>query len=166
VPVGAVPVDAVPVDAVPVDAVHAGAAPVHEDAYARAVRLWREGRGQAALAVLAAQAHRSPLLPGVHYLSGLILLDRGRIDAALAAFRRCTYLDPRFVLGHLGQAGALVRAGQRRRAGAALDSAARLVADLDRESTLLDGDGPGVAEVCELIAAQRLLLDNGNGGRP
>jgi hypothetical protein len=114
------------------------------------------------------------LRPQLHYLSGLVLLDTGRPAAALAAFRRCTYLDPGFVLGHLGQAGLLANGGQRRRAGAALDRAAALIADLDPDAPVLDAPvldspglndaGPRVAEVRELIATQWRLLEPETGG--
>jgi chemotaxis protein methyltransferase CheR len=162
------------------------AGPVDESggavACGQAVRLWREGEHRRALVVLAAEAARAPLLPGAHYLCGLILLDRGRTVAALAAFRRCTYADPGFVLGYVGQAGVLVRAGERRRAGAALDTASGLLASLDPGGSVPDGtppDGavtggavPGgavsvggvrVAEVWGLLAAQRRLLELGAG---
>ncbi len=132
-------------------------------ACARALRVWRDGQRSLALGVLAAEADRDPLRPEVHYLYGLILLDSGRPAEALAAFRRCTYLDPGFALGHLGQAGLLARSGERRRAGTALDNAARLVAKLDPDVSIPALDGPRVAEVCELIAAQRRLLDPGPG---
>jgi chemotaxis protein methyltransferase CheR len=139
--------------------------PGEATACARAVRFWRDGQQRLALGVLAVEADRNPLLPHVHYLSGLILLDGGRTAEALAAFRRCTYADPGFALGHLGQAGLLARSGRRQRAGTALDTAAQLVANLDPAAPLLDGDGPRVAEVSELIAAQRWLLGPGAGSK-
>jgi chemotaxis protein methyltransferase CheR len=156
--------------------------PGEVNACTRAVRLWQEGRHRQALAILGREADRTRLLPGVHYLYGLVLLDCGMTAAALAAFRRCLYADPEFVLGYVGQAGALARAGQRRRAGAALDTASQLLANLDPDDSISDGVIPAdvfsagavqggsagamrigvgveVTRLRGLIAAQRQLLD-------
>jgi chemotaxis protein methyltransferase CheR len=126
--------------------------------YREALRLWREDRPQDALRRLRLEGSRDPLAPSLHYLQGLILLDEGHADQALAAFRRCTFADPGFALGHLAQANLLTRAGKRSRALAALDNAARLVAHLDPGARVFPGDELRAGALLELVDAQRQLL--------
>jgi chemotaxis protein methyltransferase CheR len=127
---------------------------VHDEA----LTLWRGGRPDAALDRLEAVTDSRPLAPRLHYLRGLILLDRERSGEALAAFRRCTCADPQFALGYLAQAGVLARTNRPGRARAALDTAARLVAELDPAALPSFGDGVTVGDVRDLIATQRELL--------
>jgi chemotaxis protein methyltransferase CheR len=126
--------------------------------YQEALRLWREDRPQEALRRLRLEGSRAPLAASLHYLQGLILLDEGQADQALAAFRRCTFADPCFALGHLAQANLLTRAGSRSRAMTALENAARLVADLDPAARVFPGDELRAGAMLELVDAQRQLL--------
>jgi chemotaxis protein methyltransferase CheR len=127
-------------------------------AYREALRLWREDRPQDALRRLRLEGSRAPLAASLHYLQGLILLDEGQADQALAAFRRCTFADPCFALGHLAQASLLTRAGRRGRAMTALETAARLAADLDPAARVFAGDELRAGALLELVDAQRQLL--------
>jgi tetratricopeptide (TPR) repeat protein len=126
--------------------------------YEEALRSWREDGPAAALRRLQVEGAGDQLIAPLHYLEGLILLDRGRADQAMAAFRRCTFADPGFALGYLAQAGLFTRAGEPRRARAALESAARLVAELDREARVFQGDELRAGALRELVDAQRHLL--------
>jgi chemotaxis protein methyltransferase CheR len=135
-----------------------------EDAAAvceRAQAMWRAGDQAGALAVLAEATTRYPLAADLHFLHGLVLVDGRRPSDAVAAFRRCTYAEPAFVLAHLGLAGALGRVGQRRQALASVDTADRLLADLDADAAVPHGGGLRPAEVHELIAAHRQVLGDG-----
>jgi chemotaxis protein methyltransferase CheR len=128
-------------------------------AFEEALVLWRAARSEEALRRLEAEAERHPLAAQLHYLTGMILLEQERTGEALAAFRRCTYADPAFALGHLAQAIVFARRGSPRRAGIALDNAARLVADLDPDDAgLLEADGLTPRDVLALVAVQRELL--------
>jgi chemotaxis protein methyltransferase CheR len=129
-----------------------------------ALRLWRAGLAEAALQQLETDIENYPLAAPLHYLYGLILIDAKRTDEALVAFRRCTYADPGFALGHLAQAHLLVRMGLWRRARAPLETSARLVADLEPDAVVLQGDGLSVGDVLELIAAERELLAASDAG--
>jgi chemotaxis protein methyltransferase CheR len=133
-------------------------APMMPAGYEDAVALWRDGRPEDALRRLRLAGSGERLAAPHHYLQGLILLDQGRADQALAAFRRCTFADPGFALGHLAQASLLTRAGQRRRAMAALDHAAGLVAGLDPGARVFAGDELRAGALLELVDAQRRLL--------
>lgn len=127
-------------------------------AYEEAFRLWRAGLAEAALGRLQAVTESRPLAAPLHYLSGLLLLDLGRTDESVAAFRRCTYVDPEFALAHLAQAGLFARMGLPGRARKALDAADRLLADLDPDVPFSQGDGLTAGDVLELLAAQRKML--------
>jgi chemotaxis protein methyltransferase CheR len=131
-------------------------------AYQAAVALWKDHRPADALRRLQLEGSRDQLTAPLHYLHGLILLDQGRADQALAALRRCTFADPGFALGHLAQASLFTRAGNRGRAMAALEQAARLVAGLDPQARVFGGDELRVGALLELVDAQRSLL----GRRP
>jgi chemotaxis protein methyltransferase CheR len=54
----------------------------------------------------------APEEPKAHLLEGLLLIELGRLDAALDAFRRCVYLDPSMMLAHAGAAVAGLRLGR------------------------------------------------------
>lgn len=124
-----------------------------------AIRLWKAGLPDAALRQLDLLIAIRPLDAHLHYLHGMILLDGARTDEALASLRRCSYADPQFVLGHLAQATLFARTGQRGRARVALETTARLVADLVPDAVVCDGDDLTAGDVFELIAAHRALLD-------
>jgi chemotaxis protein methyltransferase CheR len=123
-----------------------------------ALHLWRSGRPQDALRRLDQAVGRDPLAPAAHYLAGLVQLDQGLGDEALASFRRCTYADPGFILGHLATAGQLARAGLRERARASLLNALRLASTLDPDDPVPHGDGLTVRELLSLASAHRALL--------
>jgi chemotaxis protein methyltransferase CheR len=123
-----------------------------------ALELWRGGRAEEALRRLEAEADENPLAAPLHYLTGLILLEAGRAEEALEAFRRCTYADHSFALGHLAQGIVFAGRGSGRRAAVALDNAARLVADLEPDSVLPYADGLTARDVLALVAVQRELL--------
>jgi chemotaxis protein methyltransferase CheR len=127
-------------------------------AYEAAVALWRDDRPEDALRRLRLEGSRGRRAAPLHYLEGLILLDGGRADEALAAFRRCTFADPGFALGHLAQANLFTRAGKHGRALAALESTAGLVAGLDPAARVFAGDELRAGALRELVDAQRRLL--------
>jgi chemotaxis protein methyltransferase CheR len=141
------------------------AAAARADACREALGLWRGGRAEEALRRLDEEAVRDPLAPAVHYLLGLVRLDLGLHDEAMAAFRRCTYADPGFVLGHLAKAGELARRGRPEQAAASLRAAVRLVAALDPDEQVPHGDGLTARQLRWLAAAHGALLDPGQEAR-
>jgi chemotaxis protein methyltransferase CheR len=127
-------------------------------AFEVALELLRGGRAEEALRRLETDDDGQPLSAPLHYLTGLILLQEERTDEALAAFRRCTYVDPAFALGHLAQGIVFSGRGSGRRAAVALDSAVRLVTDLEPDDVLPYADGLTARDVLALVALQRELL--------
>jgi chemotaxis protein methyltransferase CheR len=128
-------------------------------AFEVALELWRTGRAAEALGRLEAEAEGHPLIAPLHYLTGLILLEEERTEEAIAAFRRSTYADPSFALGHLAQGIIFAGRGSRRRAAIGLENAARLVTDLEPDAVLPYADGLTASDVLALVAVQRELLE-------
>jgi chemotaxis protein methyltransferase CheR len=129
--------------------------------YAAALGLWHTGLQDEALRFLEDEVSRDPDDAALHYLQGLILLDKAQPDEALEAFRRCTCADPAFVAGHVASAGLLARAGLGDRAMVSLRTATHLVAGRDPDEVVLEWDGLTVADVLDLVTTQRRLLAPG-----
>lgn len=127
-------------------------------AYGAVLATWSNSGPLEARSLLDRALGDNPLDAALYYLDGLILLEQGDVTGALRGFRRSIYSDAEFALAHLGQGTALARAGHGDRARAALEKASRLVADLDPRDTVFAPDGLTVAEVLELVAAERALL--------
>jgi chemotaxis protein methyltransferase CheR len=153
---GAAPADGRPVadagEAVPTD-------PGAE--YEAVLNAWRKDGGSMARGLLERAVGNHPLDPQLQYVNGLILLEDGDVEGALRAFRRSTYSDPEFAPGHLGQGTAFARAGLRDRALVALETAARLVADIDPAEAVFTPDGLNAGEILEMVVAERALLASG-----
>jgi chemotaxis protein methyltransferase CheR len=133
-------------------------------AYEAVLDAWRSAGVPEARDLSERALSNNPLDAPLQYLQGLILLEERDLAGALRAFRRSTYADPAFAPGHLGQGTAFARAGHRDRARIALETAARLVADLDPQGAVFTADGLTAAEILELVAAERALLDSAKVG--
>jgi chemotaxis protein methyltransferase CheR len=106
---------------------------------------------------------RGPLFAPAYYLKGLILLEAGDLEGALAALRRCVFSDPDFVLGHFMLAGVFARDGQSDRALKALDNASDLLRGTDARAEVPEGDGLTVGRLIELVGVQRDLITEAAG---
>src|SRR5262249_7999338 len=93
-----------------------------------------------------------------HYLHGMILQEQGEGEAALAALRRCIFLDADFVLGHVALAKVLTGRGQHQRALRALATADELLARQSREATVVGGNELTVGRLRDLVAERRNLV--------
>ncbi len=114
---------------------------------------------------------RSPLFAPAYYLRGLILLEGGDFEGALAALRRCVFCEADFVLGHFMLAGLFARTGRPDRALKALDNASELLRGDDPRgddpnAEVPEGDGLTVGRLVELVGVQRDLLSEGTGPAP
>ena len=70
--------------------------------YAYADYLHEAGETGLAVEILAEALHRQPDFDVAHNLMGIALYDLGRLDDAIAHFRRATEIDP-LAVGRLGQ---------------------------------------------------------------
>jgi chemotaxis protein methyltransferase CheR len=96
---------------------------------------------------------RGPVSARAHYLHGLVLRETGDAAGAADDFRRCLFLDPLHVLGHVALATTLASSGQIRRARAARASVLRLLEGRPRDEPLADADGLTVGRILDLLAA-------------
>ncbi|HEY2600508.1 MAG TPA: CheR family methyltransferase [Thermoleophilaceae bacterium] len=98
------------------------------------------------------------LAPEAHYLRGIALQEQGKLESALAAFRRSVFLDQTFVLGHFAAAAVFGRTGQAARAQKSLATIADLLSGRPAEELLAEGDGLTVGRLRELVTVQRELV--------
>ncbi len=82
--------------------------PEFTDRYARAVALFRSGRGEEAAELLRTMLGENPEDPYLWELYGQVLFESGRIREALSPYRRAVALAPRQPLIRLGLARVLV----------------------------------------------------------
>jgi predicted Zn-dependent protease len=102
---------------------------------------------------------RTPLWSSAHYLRGLALQEAGKPEEALAALRRCVFLDPASVLGQVALGDLLARLGEPARARSALRAAEALVGDGDPAEALPGHEELTAGRVRDLIAARLAGLD-------
>jgi chemotaxis protein methyltransferase CheR len=93
-----------------------------------------------------------------HYLRGIVLQEQGKLEEALAAFRRSVFLDQSFVLGHFAAAGVFGRTGQPDRARKSLATVAELLSGRPADELLPEGDGLTVGRLQELVSLQQQLV--------
>jgi len=98
-----------------------------------------------------------PMVAAGHYLKGVILQELGDLGGALAALRRCLYVDPGFVLGHYALSGVQAQLGEHARARKALEHAASLIEGRDREELVPDGDSLTFGRLMQLVDFKRSL---------
>ncbi|WZP00707.1 CheR family methyltransferase [Isosphaeraceae bacterium EP7] len=96
---------------------------------------------------------RGPVSAKAHFLHGLILRETGDPAGAAEDFRRCLFLDPSHVLGHVALATILAGSGQVKRARAARASVLRLLEGRPRDEPLDDADGLTVGRILDLLTA-------------
>jgi chemotaxis protein methyltransferase CheR len=111
-----------------------------------------------ALGYVEMSLERAPLFAPSHYIKGLILLEGGDVDGALAAVRRSVFCDPDFALGHFMLAGLFSRAGKTDRSLKALEVASDLLQGADPNAGVPEGDGLTVGRLLELVEVQRELV--------
>jgi len=126
--------------------------------YLEARLLADRGRWEEAEERIGQALERELLSAPVHYLHGLILMERAQPAAALAAVRRCVYADAGFVLGHMTLADLLMRQGQTERARKSLETVGRLLAGRQRQELIPEGDGLTVGRLLELVRVRQQHL--------
>ncbi len=117
------------------------------------------GRGKLAEAEGWAQVavEQAPLLAEAHYLHSLLLTEAGQPDAALAALRRCVYVDAEFELAHFALAGLYRQQGQMTRAQRELQLTASLLAGRAADEPVRGGDGLTVGRLRQMVTLQHDL---------
>ncbi|MGC8781759.1 MAG: CheR family methyltransferase [Anaerolineae bacterium] len=105
----------------------------------------------AALRAVEALIRQAPLFAPAYYLQGLILQELGDTEGAVAALRRCVYVDPGFVMGHFALANLYARAGQSERSRRHREQIARLLAAAPAGEPVPEGDGMTVGELLRAV---------------
>jgi chemotaxis protein methyltransferase CheR len=115
----------------------------------------------------AAAAERSPLDPTLHYTEAMVLVDRGRLDAAQAALRRAIYLDRSLAVAHFALGAVLERLGEPSRAARSYRNAAAVAAHrpADEPAPLADGESHRAIAAAARARAERLTASARRGRR-
>jgi chemotaxis protein methyltransferase CheR len=115
----------------------------------------------------AREAARYPLDPELHYLRGMLLLDLGRTNDALAAIRRVLYLDRTLAVAHYALGAICERAGDHAGAVRAYRNAARLAAAQPAEeiAPLSDGEPHRAIAIAARSREERLARVAGEDAR-
>jgi chemotaxis protein methyltransferase CheR len=100
-----------------------------------------------------ALVQEAPLFAPAYYLQGLILQELGDAEGALAALRRCVYVDAGFVMGHLALANLYTFAGQADRAQRYRENITRLLAGAPAGDPIPEGDGMTVGDLRRTVGA-------------
>jgi chemotaxis protein methyltransferase CheR len=94
-----------------------------------------------------------------HFLLAQIYEHQGRLDDALASYRRCGFLDRGFVLGTLGMAEIWRQMGQLEDARRAYRSALKQLATLDPAAEVAAADGATALDLTAIARRQLAALD-------
>ncbi len=126
-----------------------------EDHLALALAAADEGRADDALAEAGAILSKDPLDSEAYYIRGLVELERGHPDAAVASLRRALYVDPSFALAAFKLGRASEAAGDSVAARRAYEQALRTIDPEDeRHQLLLDQ-----VDLNDVAAACRARID-------
>ncbi len=131
-------------------------APARDDLAARyqaARRLADQSQLELARQAVEALLTQAPLFAPAYYLQGLILQELGDIEAALAALRRCVYVDSGFVMGHFALANLYARSGQAERGRRHREQVVRLLAGVPANAPVPEGEGMTVGELLRAVGA-------------
>jgi chemotaxis protein methyltransferase CheR len=107
---------------------------------------------EAARRTVASLLDRAPLFAPAHYLMGLLHQEAGELDGALAALRRCVYVDPSFVMGHLILADIYTAQGEERRADKHRENIVQLLSGCGPDELIPEGDGLKVGDLLRTAA--------------
>jgi chemotaxis protein methyltransferase CheR len=118
------------------------------------------GRAES-LAARAAERH--PLAPELHLLQAAVLSELARDAEALAALRRCLYLDRRLAVAHAALGALLARTGDLEGARRAWRNVRRICATLPAGAPLPLGDGQCAGRLSEVASARISILGGGDG---
>lgn len=128
------------------------------DHYAAARQAANSGDLETALRLCTTITDQQPLHAGAHLLTGQILEQQGRLDEALAAYRRALYLDHTLHLASLAMAGILHRTGHCDDARRVYQRLLRALATLPPDASVPSFEGATVAELQAFIQRQMATL--------
>ena len=104
----------------------------------------------------AVQVH--PLVPELHFLRAVLLMNMGRDRDAAVNLRRVLYLDRTLAVAHFTLGSVLLRLQDREGAGRSYENALRLCRELPVEAVLPLSDGESAGQLREAAQTQLFLL--------
>ena len=129
-----------------------------ESSILRARALANLGDAASAEAVVGAAAVSFPLLPALHFLRALFLVQLDRHEEAAQAVRRVIYLDPTLALGYLMLGAILQRLGKRSEARRAYRNGHALLSRRPPDEIVALSDDERASTLLQAAAAQLAAL--------
>ncbi len=122
-------------------------------------RFVAQGQANDALAECDRWLAADKLNAAAHYLRGALLMERSDHGPAHESLQRAAYLDPDYILAHIGMGHEALRRRETERAVKHFTNAHRLLADCARDEPIPGGDGLTAEQVA---ASLRLILRKEN----
>ncbi|MCE1253724.1 MAG: hypothetical protein LWX83_09275 [Anaerolineae bacterium] len=101
------------------------------------------------------------LLAPAHYLHGVILQENGEHQRGLAAFRKCLFADPKFLLAYFSMAGLFRKLSQPQKAVSTLLKLEEILKQYPMEDKVPSGDGITISQLFDFVSKQKELIKNG-----
>jgi chemotaxis protein methyltransferase CheR len=92
---------------------------------------------------------------GYHYLMAAILQELGRTEDAVRSLKRTLYLDPEFILAHVGLATISKKSGKSKQSAKHFDHALLLLNSKQPEEILPESEGIAAQRLVEIIQTMR-----------
>lgn len=115
---------------------------------------WAEAEAHCAQAI-----QRDPLCVDAHYLLAQIHEQQGRLDMALAAYRRTVYLDRSFVLGMIGLGNIWRQMGHAAKARRFYQNALQYLGQLSLDTPIHGAEGGAAGALIALVSQYIQMLE-------
>lgn len=90
-----------------------------------------------------------------YYLLATIVMEKDRLEEAIALLKSALYIDPRFALAHFVLANLLMRGGNRKTSRKYLDNAFNLVSARRHDEVVPESEGITAGRLMEIIAVMK-----------
>ncbi|HEV7406417.1 MAG TPA: protein-glutamate O-methyltransferase CheR [Chthoniobacteraceae bacterium] len=127
--------------------------------HAREARnLANEGLLSAALAACDRALRQDRLVPGLHYLRGVILQEQNDLERAAAALQRALYLDHAFVVAHFALGHVRLRQGRGPESALCFANARAGLVTWAQDEVLPESDGMTAGRLLEILQAMEEVV--------
>lgn len=121
-----------------------------------AVTLANDGRLEEALRHCDEAIGEDKLSPEHHYLRATILVELEEFSKAEDALRKTLYLEPGFILAHIGMANVARRLGRGSQGRKYLENAVQLLAETDPEAAIPGSGGITARHISEMVNSMKI----------
>lgn len=108
-----------------------------------------------AIGCIGAAIQADPLDAYSYYLKAEFHQETQDLQAALTSLRQATFLDPQFILAHLGIASILSKTGKTEQANVSYNNVLRLLKSLSEQDFVPHSDGLTAGKLAEIIKTRR-----------